>query len=430
MAFMARVTPALFPSRTLPGVPVLNVLLPEAIDIDEADEGSGFRRRQNLLIIGLDRRPDEPFLGRYLSDTIMVATIEPNANIGAILAFPRDLLIEIHDPVIGSFSDRINLSYQRGVINEETFEGGAEQLALDLKMNFGIEIDHWIVLDFFGVEQLIDGIGGLRIDIPPELSVPDWYYSDDDEKALWLNFAPGQHELDGYHAVAFGRYRGASAFGGEGSDLDRIKRQELVMRTAFAQIFADGLLDNAGGLWSTYRNAVRTDIPTGLIPGYALMMKDLGGDIETYSLGDPVDGVATVYNYDLPVGDDQPAAVLAWIPANVEYWLRRTFTEGTYANSTVEIWDASGDADGTRARALARYLDFSRGLPSVFLGPTVAERPETTIALYGESKHEMAEDIAGWLGLDADAVELREANGGSEPDIVIMIGSDFEIPGG
>ncbi len=430
MAFMARVTPALFPSRTLPGVPAINVLLPEAIDIDEPDEGAGFRRRQNLLVIGLDRRPDEALDGPHRTDTIMVATIEPNAKIGAILAFPRDLLIEIDRPPGGLcpgqfFADgtcrgRINASYQVGIDSEETVRGGAEQLVHDLKVNFGIEIDHWIVLDFVGVEELIEGIGGLRIDIPPHLAVPEWYYSDDDENALHLRFDPGSQLLDGYHAVAFSRYR---------TDGRRIERQELVVRTAFAQIFEDGLLDHAGSLWSTYRSSVHTDIPTGLIPGYALMMKDLEGDIETYSVGDPVDGVETVSGYTLQ-STIPPSAVLQWNAKNVEYWLRRAFTEGTYANSTVEIWDGSGDTDGTRARALARYLDFARGLPSVLLGPTVAEREETTIALYGEGRREMALDIASWLGMDEDSIELREPNGGSEPDLVIVIGKGFEIPGG
>ena len=426
MAFMARVTPALFPSRTLPGVPTLNVLLPEAIDIDEPDEGDGFRQRQNLLVIGLDRRPDQPLLGRYLTDTIMVATIEPNANIAAILAFPRDLLIEIDYPSGNVFPARINESYQWGIAEKGTFAGGAQQLAHDLKMNFGIEIDHWIVLDFKGVEQLVDGLGGLRIDIPPELAVPNWEYSDDDETVVYLRFDPGFQKLDGYEAVAFGRYRDD----GEG-DLGRIKRQELILRTAFAQIFEDGLLEHAPALWSTYRDTVRTDIPTGLIPGYALMLKDLEGDIATYSLGDPVGGVETVSLHELDVGPEWPRqSVLVWNAKNVEYWLRRAFTEGTYANSTVEIWDGSGDSDGARARALARYLDFARGLPSVFLGPTVAEREETTIALYGEGRREMALDIAGWLGMDEDAIELREPNGGSEPDLVIVIGTAFAIPGG
>ncbi len=126
MSVLAHVTPALFPSRSLPGIDELNALLPPPLDIDEPDEGTGFRRRQNLLIIGLDARPGLELLDLWRTDMIMVATIDPNANVAAILSFPRDLLIDIHDrdPQVGVYQDRINVSYQRGVLYENSFAGG------------------------------------------------------------------------------------------------------------------------------------------------------------------------------------------------------------------------------------------------------------------------------------------------------------------
>ena len=426
MSILAHVTPALFPSRSLPGVDELNALLPAPLDIDEPDEGAGFRGRQNLLIIGLDARPGLELLDLWRTDTIMVATIDPNANVAAILSFPRDLLIDIHnrDSDIGVYQDRINVSYQRGVLHENSFAGGAGQLALDLERNFGIEIDHWIVLDFTAVQQLVDAIGGLYVDISPALAVPEWLYSDDDETAYVIRFDAGPQKIDGYHAVAFGRYR-------EDSDLNRVKRQELIVRAVFAQVFGERLLDDALSLWNAFSDLIQTDIPAGLVPGYALMLKDLEGRIATYSLGDDVNGVPTVENHLLPARHGSPEKwVLTWRPENVRYWLRLAFAEGDYAHVHVEVRDGSGADGGALAESLARYLRVSHGLPLVSLGSAVAARPTTTIVFHDEGSRALALDVAGWLGVGADAITLREPAGGDEPDLVIIVGAGFELPDG
>ena len=426
---LARVTPALFPSRTLPGVSTLNSLLPGPVQIDNPDEDSFFRRRRNLLVIGLDKRPGWEFLGRYLTDTIMVATIDPNSNRGAVLSFPRDLYVTHYEPdgsiryTAGGFAwqGRINESYGIGVGEGNTFDAGAQQLATDLEYNFGISIDQWIILDFKGVETLVDAIGGIDITIPDDLAVYNWYYSDDDQTADYISIPAGEQHLNGYEAVAFGRYRDDPK-----GDLNRVKRQELVLQTAFRQAFEGDMFGNALELWDAYNDVFETNIGTGSIPGYALMLKDLQGDLETYSIADPVDGVETVFGFTTAGG----ASVLGWHSDNVQYWLRKAFTETAYANSNVEIWDGSGDAGGERAFALARYLDFARGLPSVYVGPSVEQRTGTTIVLYGDGKREMAEDIAEWIGAPLSAIDEREANGAAEPDVVIIVGSNFVIPGG
>ena len=63
-------------------------------------------------------------------------------------------------------------------------------------------------MDFLGVEELIDAVGGIDIDVPEELAFDDWWYSDEGNRPPhWLSVFPGEQHMSGYTAVAFGRYR-------------------------------------------------------------------------------------------------------------------------------------------------------------------------------------------------------------------------------
>ncbi len=420
-ATLARIYPALFPGHTLPGLVELPGIGPIGPGVLVSSPGteSVFNKRINLLIIGVDKRPGWRDLDPYNTDTIMVATIDPLTKQASVLSFPRDMWIDIHPPNGRVYEDRINASYAAGVQNGRSFDAGARQLETDIKEDFGIEINYWVWLDFKGVEKLVDAIGGIDIDIPYELSVGNWFYSDDDIHGQWLSFPSGKQHLDGYHAVAFGRHREYD------SDFVRVKRQQLVLRTALSEVFSEGLLNNPLDLWNAYKDVFHTDIPTGKVAGYALLLKETGGRMNTYSLGDPVDGVQTMIPYTTLGG----AAVQKWVPENVQYWLSQTFTKSSYAQSNVEIQNGYGEDGAIRASALGRFLIYSKGLPTVYVGPDTPPQPGTTITLYGDDKRVMAEDIAKWLGMPPTAIRVQPKSEPSLPDVVIVIGKDFKLPG-
>ncbi len=418
LALLRRVTPALFPGKDLPFSVALE-LLPGPVKISAPGDSSVFNKRINLLIIGVDKRPDYRDLDAYNTDTLMVATIDPLSKQTSILSFPRDMLISIHPPGGGSYEDRINASYAVGILNDRSFEAGAKQLETDLKFNFGIDIDYWVLLDFKGVEALINSLDGVDVDVPDELSFFDWRYSDDDIHVTYISVPAGPQHLDGYHAVAFGRYR-------NDSDLFRVKRQQLVLTTALQKVFSRGLLNNPLDLWDAYSQTVKTDVPRGRMPGYGLLLKDTQGRIKTFSLGDPVNGVPTLIGHTTEFG----ASVLLWNSENVQFWLSQVFTKAVYSQSTVEIDNGQGNDDGfVRASALGRYLAYSKGLPTVKVGPEATVQPDTTITLYSDAKRALAEDIARWLGLPATAIRTLPRTDVNLPDVIIVIGENFKLPG-
>ncbi len=419
----SRVYPALFPGQTLAGtIGVAGVVapLPGLGSVENLNEDSPFNDRINILVIGLDKRPQDPVLSVYLTDLIAVASIDPITRTVNMLSFPRDLYVEIHwdDGPHDFYRDRINTSYSFGFVSGETLEAGAEQLQGDLLANFGITTDHWLILDFTGVEKLVEAVGGIDLDIPPELAVPTWRYNNDDRTSVWVSYPAGQTFLDGYNAVAFARYR-------NDSDLKRVQRQQLVFKAGIAKLFDLGLLDNAADLWDAYRSTVHTDISKARMLGLVPLIAQTQGRTSMYSLGDPVGGADTVDHWMTEEGK----AVLLWDDDNVHYWLDKVFPKVKYIGSSVEIRDGLASDGGESAGALARYLLFYRNLPTVYLGPESNQREETVITLYGD-RDELADDLGEWLGVPSNRIVREPRRDGSTlPDVVIVIGSDFQLPG-
>jgi LCP family protein required for cell wall assembly len=419
VALLSRITPALFPGQTLTSINIGGRKIGEIIPLPHQSKESAFFDPINLLIIGIDNRPgDTTSPGR--TDTIMVATIDPIGKTTNVISFPRDMWIDIHLPNGQKTQDRINASYGLGFeMGGRTFEAGARQLKLDIEKDFGIEIDNTVLLDFTGVETLVDAIGGVEVDIPEDLSVPRWWYSNDDLNARYVSFPAGPNALDGYLAVAFGRYR-------EDSDFKRVKRQQVVVQAAMQKVFARGILSDWPSLWDAYSSTIETDLSKTKMVGLVPLLKQTGGRMKTFSLADPVDGRQTLRDYTTPGG----AAVETWDPDNVQYWLSQAFPKAKYALASVEIQNGYGSGGDIRAAALGRFLAYVKGLPTVALGPDAPAQPGTVIVLYGEDRRAMAEDIAQWMELPPSVIRTQSRNDDALPDVVIVIGRDFKLPGG
>ncbi len=428
VAMLTRITPALFPGKDFTNLPGLGDIA-KNVGIAPAPAGGVFNKRINLLIMGVDQRPGAaaaPDLVKYegRTDTLMIATLDPVGKTVSFLSFPRDMVIETARPGMQPYKDRINASFINGLEQGKSIEAGAKQLEDDIKRNFGIEIDNYVLMDFKGVEKLVNAVDGVDIDIPPELGVYDWWYSDEDPSGApphYVTYPAGLQHLDGYNAVAFGRNR-------DPSDFARVKRQQLVLQGVLSKAFSLGLLDPTSwpGLWDAYSTTVRTDLPKTRMVGLAPLLKDIIGKSRTFSVADPVDGRESVWPCTL--GD---ASVVCWDASNVQYWLAQVFTKASYSGATVEIQNGYGGDGTARAASLGRYLKYSKGLPTVYYGPDQDAQPETTMILYDSTKQELADDISTWLGIPAQNVTIRDKAGDATlPDVVVIIGHNYKVPGG
>jgi LCP family protein required for cell wall assembly len=99
------------------------------------------------------------------SDTIMLVRIVPATSSVAIMSIPRDLLV----PIAGMGTTRIN----------SAFNSGPDLLVSTVQQDFGININHFMVVNFYSFTQIADAIGGVyqyfptpARDLYSDLSVP------------------------------------------------------------------------------------------------------------------------------------------------------------------------------------------------------------------------------------------------------------------
>lgn len=313
-ALLMLVTPAVLPGASFspPGLSWTLERMPGDLAVSSPGPDHPFNEPIDILVMGADRRPDESALD-VRTDSIALLRLDPATHHATILSIPRDLWVSINTVDGETYPQRINVSYTVGARAGGSIEAGAEQLARDIQVNFGVEVDHYIWLDMAGTRQLVDALGGVTVTIPESLAVPEWRYTEDDEtNPQNVSFPPGEHHLSGYEAVAFSRYRGDS-------DLYRAQRQQLVLRALLADPFSPRVLLNPIGAWRAAASTVESDLSTPRLAGLAYLSRKSSANTELYSLGEDVGGSPTV----MPMTTAEGAAVLDWDPANVAYWFEQ-----------------------------------------------------------------------------------------------------------
>lgn len=201
-----------------------------------------------IMIMGVDSRADD--VGR--SDTLMVATVDPNKKKAAILSIPRDTRVKIE----GNGYDKINHAYAFGghKLTQKTVE--------DL---LGVPIDYYIVINIQAFERVIDAIGGVDINVEKRM-----YYEDpwDDDGGLVIDLKPGQQHMDGKTAIQYVRYRDSEG------DIGRIARQQHFMKAVLDQIISPSIITKLPAIIKEVSSAVQTDMSTSKMISLVNILKD------------------------------------------------------------------------------------------------------------------------------------------------------------
>lgn len=288
----------------------------------------------NFLILGVDNRPDEP--GEYdatqqsstqdgapdpgLSDTMAVVSVDPAAKTAAVLSIPRDLWLEVPDGQGGWTMDRINEAYHTGEADKLP-GGGPAAAEAAVQHNFGIHIDHYLVLNFDGFMRLVDALGGIDLNIPttitttilPKANTGGYEYT----------FLAGQQHLNGELALGYSRFRNDPQ-----GDLGRIQRQQRVALAARQRALSLDWLGHPLDIWNKYNSAFHTDLHIWDMPGFALLGKQIESNaIHTRSLGEA--GATT--EVILPSGAD----VLLPDPGVVSSIVGETFNDPSLHDATL-----------------------------------------------------------------------------------------------
>lgn len=188
-----------------------------------------------VLMVGSDTRAslhlpgDSQFgpstaVGGARSDTIILARVVPATKQLALLSIPRDLYVDI--PGIGH--QKINAAFNKG----------PDLLVQTLRDQLGIEINHYVDIDFDSFRQITDAVNGVQVYFPTKAR--------DGYSGLRVP-APGCYHLNGDQALGFVRsreyeYYQDGAYHQEGaSDLARIQRQQIFIRKLIKKAESAGL---------------------------------------------------------------------------------------------------------------------------------------------------------------------------------------------
>ncbi|MEV4003432.1 LCP family protein [Actinomadura sp. NPDC049753] len=164
----------------------------------------------NVLVIGLDAR----YAGASRSDTLMLVHVPADRKRPRMVSIPRDVLVPM--PACGRAGGRpatINTAFPRG---------GAACTRRTVESLTGVRIDQTVVIDFGGFARMVDALGGVEVTLPTAV---------DDSKS-GLELPAGRHRLRGKQALAYVRTRHGL---GDGSDLDRVRRQQQFLASAARQ---------------------------------------------------------------------------------------------------------------------------------------------------------------------------------------------------
>lgn len=204
--------------------------------------------KMNIMVMGVDRREDD--IGR--SDTLFVATVDPDKKAAAILSIPRDTRVKI----AGHGYDKINHAYAFG--GHRLTQSTVEDL-------LGISIDYYILIDTKAFERIIDAIGGIDINVEKRM-----YYEDpwDDGGGLVIDLRPGMQHMNGKTAIEYVRYRD------EEGDIGRISRQQKFLKAVMDKVASPGIIPKIPTVIQEVSSAIETDMSISKMISMAGIVKE------------------------------------------------------------------------------------------------------------------------------------------------------------
>lgn len=226
----------------------------------------------SVLLLGLDNRENND-TGR--TDTLIVATFNKETNQVSLVSIPRDSYVAINNDG-NRFFDKINHAYSYGGVD----------LTIETVENlFDIPIDYYATINFKGVRDLVDALGGIEVDVLIPVS---------GSETGNVNLKPGVQTLNGKEALAYVRMRKQDPEG----DIGRTKRQQQVVESIVSAAADIDSLGQIADILGTIRKNVRTNMTlmeaTQLQP-YAESLRDF----DQYTLKGGDSKINGIYYYQL-----------------------------------------------------------------------------------------------------------------------------------
>lgn len=382
-------------------------------------EGDG---RVNILISG---RGGEGHDGADLTDTLILASIDPIHKEVGLVSVPRDLWVE--NEVGGA--NKINQQYidakNRYIYsNGDSDESAAEQAGIDALNStiadvLGVPVHYYIMIDFKSFEKAIDTVGGITIDVKDPVAEQMYF----DGVPYYLNVQPGLQEFDGFRALAYSRCRHCDAR----SDFGRSDRQREVIIAMQKKVLSLGTFSNPFKvieLLNDFEGGVRTDI-SGLseVKRMTEIMQEVpDSNILSLTLTDPVEPLIT--SASIPGTSAQMPRLGLFQYDEIHSFVRNELRDGYLRQEDARVVILNGTTRAGLATATMEELEsYGYNIVRVDNAPTSNYVQNKLIDNTGMNEYTRTY-LEKRLGLTATSQSMEGLPTAEEADFVIILGTD------
>ncbi len=383
-------------------------------------EGDG---RINILLLG---KGGQGHTAPDLTDTILLASINPVDHEAVLISVPRDMYI------INEYGGRnkINSVYsnakQSFLARNPSNKEGAEKAGLAAIENsvsevLGVPIHYYTMVDFKAFEKAINTVGGIEIDVKKRLVDPSL--------AKHFNNNPviaeqGLQKFNGWRALAYSRSRKTSLRG----DFDRTARQQEVIIALQKKVLSLGTFSNPVKiveLINALGDHVRTDL-NGIDEIQALYQigKEIDSEnIKTVGLADPpnilvktgmMDNQSVVF----------PAAGLDNYAA-IRKFVRNQIKDSYLTKENARVIILNGTSQPGLASSINQQLEsYGYNVVGIDNAPT-ADYVQNKLIDNNPGKNPYTKNyLQKRLELTTETSSIQGLPGGDQADFVIILGTD------
>ncbi|MEU1898701.1 LCP family protein [Nocardiopsis dassonvillei] len=193
----------------------------------------------NILLLATDQRAEEnaeySVVNGVRPDVLVVVSINVDEGGVTMVNMPRDLMVPMPDcPANGE-----NPGVTAGTVdqlNHAMTYGGMDCQGNTVETVTDIHLDHMVMVDFAGFQDIVQSIGGIEMCVPEPI---------DDPKAH-ITLDAGMQTLNGEEALGLARSRASTE---QGSDLNRIENQQRMMGAILRKVTSGEIMSSPATLY-------------------------------------------------------------------------------------------------------------------------------------------------------------------------------------
>lgn len=378
-------------------------------------------RQVRILLLGIDQRTGTNEQGPFRTDTMIVLNVDPVRKTAGMISLPRDLWVNIPN----FQPNRINTANSQGDAANYP-GGGGPKLAIDtISSNFGIRIDHYILVNFDVFERVVNTIAPNGVEVCIDQPILDEKYPDEAYGTITVEFDPGCQALDATRLLQYARTRAT-----QGGDFDRAERQQKTLDALRAHVLSVGgitqFITQIPTLWNELSDSYRTSLSLNELIALGKLMSEIPR--ENINFG--------VINADYvqigkgPTGEDVLYPEYGRINGLVQriFYPQRDVSiadlraRAENENATIRVYNGT-NISGLAGRTQEWLID--KGISVAGTGNDTEHNGQPSVIRdYGNNRY-TAEYLAAVLGLSLDRIEPG-TDGLAAEGIIVVAGPDMQ----